>query len=63
MIATLEHVAVIYLGWIQPRKPFTLAIYVLKYSNTIMRVLRNAHPTNISIQKSVPTLLLYAPSL
>ena len=63
IIATLEHVAVIYLGWLQPRKSFALAISVLLSSKTVMRLLRNAHPVNIFIQKSACTLLHYTPSL
>ena len=63
MIATLEHMAVIYLGWLQPRKSFMLAIFGLQYLNIVMRLLRNAHPINISIWKTAPTLLHYTPSL
>ena len=44
MTATLEHVVVIYLGWIQPRKSFVLAISSLQSLNIVMRLLRNAHP-------------------
>ena len=51
MIATLEHVVVIYLGWLQPRKSFALAIFGLPYSKTVMRLLRNALLANIFIPK------------
>ena len=61
MIATLEHVAVIFLGWLQPRKSFTLANSSLQSSKIVMRLLRNTHPTNTSIRKSAPTLLRYTP--
>ena len=59
MIATLEHVAVIYLGWLQPRKSFTLAISSLKSLKTVTRLLRNAHLVNIFIRKSALILLCY----
>ena len=51
MISTLEHAVVIYLGWIQPRKSFVLAISGLQYLNTVMRLLRNAHLVNIFYPK------------
>ena len=63
MIATLEHVVVIFLGWLQPKKSFALDIFGLQSSKTVMRLLRNAHPANISIRKSIPTLPRYTPSL
>ena len=63
MISTLEHVAVIFLGWIRPRKSFALAISGPQYAKIVMILLRNAHPTNISIRKRTPTLIRYTPSL
>jgi len=62
MISTLEHVVVIYLGWLQPRKSFALAISSLLSSKTVMRLLRNAHLVNIFILKSAPILLRYTSS-
>ena len=62
MIATLEHVEVIYLGWLQPRKSFTLAISGLPSSNTVMRMLRNSHLVTTFILKGTPILLCYTPS-
>ena len=61
--AILEHVAVIYLGWIQLRKSFAMAISGLQSLKIVTRILRNAHPGNIFIQKSAPILLCYTPSL
>ena len=63
MIATLEHVAVIYLGWLEPRKSFALSISGLLSSNTIMRLFKNSHLTNIFIPKREPILLYFTPSL
>ena len=63
MTATLEHVAVISVGWLQPRKFFTLGVYGLLSLKIVMKRLRNVHPFNTFIQKSAPTLLLYTPSL
>ena len=63
MIATLEHVAVIYLGWLQPRKSFALAISGLQYLNTVTRLLIISHLVNIFILKSAHILLRYTPSL
>ena len=63
MIATLEHVAVIYLGWLHPRKSFKLAISGLLSSKTVMRLLRNAHLVNTFIPKGTLILLRYTPSL
>ena len=34
MISTMEHVAVIFIGWLQPRKYFALGIYGLQSSNS-----------------------------
>ena len=62
MIANLEHVAVIYLRWLHPRKSFTLAIYGLMSSKNVMRLLINAHLVNTFILKSTPILLHYTPS-
>ena len=63
MIATLEHVVVIYLGWLQPRKSFALAIYGILSSKTVMKLSRNAHLVNTFILKSAPIFLRYTPSL
>ena len=63
MISPLEHVAVIYLGWLQPKKSFTLAISSLQSLNIVMRLLRNSHLVNIIIQESALILLRYTPSL
>ena len=63
MIDTLEDVAVIYLGWLYPRKSFALAISSIQSLKIVTRLLRNAHPLNISIRKITPTLLCYTPSL
>ena len=63
MIATLEHVAVIYLGWLQPRKSFALAISRLLSLKTVIRLFRNFHHVNIFIPKSAHILLRYTPSL
>ena len=58
-----EHVAVIFLGWLQPRKSFALAISGPQSSNIFTRLLRNAHLVNIFIPKSALILLCYTPSL
>ena len=63
MTATLEHVAVIYLGWLQPIKSFMLAIFGVQSLKIVMRLSRNAHPANIFIRKSALILLRYTPSL
>ena len=63
MIATLEKVAVIFMGWKQLRKSFALGIFGPQYSNIVTRRLKNAHPVSFSIQKRAPTPLLYTPSL
>ena len=63
MIATLEHVEVIYLGWLQPKKSFVLAIFGLLSSKIVMRLLRNSHLVNTFILKSAPILLRYTLSL
>ena len=63
MNSTLEHVEVIFLGWLQPRKSFALGIFGLRSLNIVMKQLRNYHPINTFILKSAPTLLLYTPSL
>ena len=63
MIATLEHVVVIYLGWLQPRKSSALAISGLQYLKIAMRLLRNSDHVKIFIQKSAPILLLYTLAL
>ena len=63
MISIQDHVAVIFLGWLQLRKSCALAIYGLLFLKIIMRLLRNAHPVNIFIQKSALILLRYTPSL
>ena len=63
MIATSEHVAVIYLGWLQPKKSFTLAIPSLQSLKIVTRLWRNSHPVNIFIRKSTLILLRYTPSL
>ena len=57
MIATLDNVAVIYLGWLHPKKSFMLSISSLQYLNIVTRLLRNAHPVNIFIWKSALILL------
>ena len=62
MIATLEHVAVIYLGWLQPIKSFALDSSGLESLKSVMRLLRNAHLVNTFILKSTPILLRYTPS-
>ena len=62
MISTLDHVVVIYLGWLQPRKSFALAISSLQYLKIVTRLLRNAHLVNIFIQKSALILLHWTPS-
>ena len=63
MTATLEHAMVISLGWLQSKKSFALAISGLLSSNTVMRLLRNAHLVNTFILKSAPILLHYTLSL
>ena len=63
MTATLEHVEVIFLGWLQSRKSFVVGISGLWYLNIVMKWLRNSHPVNMFIQKITPTVLLYTPSL
>ena len=62
MISTLEHVAVIFLGWLQPIKSSVLGISSPWSSNIVMRQLRNSHPAIAFIPKSAPNLLLYTPS-
>ena len=63
MIATMEHVEVIYLEFLQPKKSFVLAIFGLLSSKTVMRLLRNAHIANIFIPKSAPILLRFTSPL
>ena len=63
MIATPKHVAVIYLGWLQPKKSFALAISGLPSSKTVMRLLINSHLVSTYILRSTPILLHYTPSL
>ena len=62
MISTLEHVAVIYLGWLQPRKSFTLVIFGPWSLNISMKRLKNSHHVSSFIQRSSPTLLYSTPS-
>ena len=49
MTAILGHVAVIFLGWLQLRKSFVLAISGLLFLNIVTRLLRNSHLVNAFI--------------
>jgi hypothetical protein len=63
MTITLELVAVIFLGWLQPRKAYVPVIFVPPYSKIVLRLSNDAHPVKFFTKSHAPTLLYCIPLL
>jgi hypothetical protein len=55
MTVTLELVAVIFLGWLQPKFFYVPVIFGLPYSKIALRPLKNSHPIISFRRNHVPT--------
>lgn len=57
MISILEHVEVIFLGWLQPKKSYASDTFILPYSKIVWKLLKSVLYVKLFIQKHALILL------